>query len=468
MPLSGGVCLIRRAQDYRSPIPSAENSRATSADWLKPRCHNRRDGAAPGPAALRRYPRSTSGAMNRAIVRASATLRPYLRRIATRATYRHRRPRRATGNQRRLGEARRTPPLGRHERQTASPTSRIAEDSTWFQQSGQKLCSSSTIVAATGAARRKHEIEELSPGRSDEASIDMPACRADGASHKRPHAGPVRPRIARPAPRPCRPDGRELFLHERAYGDCLERMAMMHRRFDRALLFGCPDPAGAGGSAKSPTKSKSLDPGPLFAARRGRTADRGGPHRAGAGASIWSSPSARSIPSMSLPLALARDPPRAAARRALIGAIAGGDSLAALRRAMRAADRLSGAAVARMSTRGSRPRRWRRCSPRPASSGRWSMSTGSRCATPRSPVGRRLARNGRHQHPRRARRAVAVKRWRRARRAAALRRRRRPRGAPVETVEILHFARLDAAVDKAKSRRPRVNRARLQLVNLIA
>jgi len=36
--------------------------------------------------------------------------------------------------------------------------------------------------------------------------------------------------------------GPELFLHERAFADCLDRIALLRSRFARALLIGCPDP----------------------------------------------------------------------------------------------------------------------------------------------------------------------------------------------------------------------------------
>src|SRR5437868_4583882 len=36
--------------------------------------------------------------------------------------------------------------------------------------------------------------------------------------------------------------GPELFLLERAFDDCLDRIALMRRRFGGALLIGCPDP----------------------------------------------------------------------------------------------------------------------------------------------------------------------------------------------------------------------------------
>ena len=66
--------------------------------------------------------------------------------------------------------------------------------------------------------------------------------------------------------------GPELFLYERAFADCLERIELMQRRFARALLIGCPDPGW-------PERLRSVcedvdvrDPGELFAqSARGST-----------------------------------------------------------------------------------------------------------------------------------------------------------------------------------------------------
>ena len=37
--------------------------------------------------------------------------------------------------------------------------------------------------------------------------------------------------------------GPELFLHERAFEDVMERLALVQRRFEKALLIGCADPS---------------------------------------------------------------------------------------------------------------------------------------------------------------------------------------------------------------------------------
>ena len=65
-----------------------------------------------------------------------------------------------------------------------------------------------------------------------------------------------------------RAHGPELFLLERAFEDCLERIALIQRRFERALLIGCPDPAWPSGSRAARTR-RCARPGPLFAAAAG-------------------------------------------------------------------------------------------------------------------------------------------------------------------------------------------------------
>ena len=63
--------------------------------------------------------------------------------------------------------------------------------------------------------------------------------------------------------------GPELFLFERAFADCLERIALVQRRFDRALLIGCPDPSWRERLDAVADEVDVRDPGPLFAAAAG-------------------------------------------------------------------------------------------------------------------------------------------------------------------------------------------------------
>lgn len=139
--------------------------------------------------------------------------------------------------------------------------------------------------------------------------------------------------------------GPELFLVERIFQDCLERIGLLDRLFDHALLIGCPDP-------RWPERLNAIcktvavrDPGPLFA----RNAD---------GEIIiedaWMPPEAEydlviaigtldTVNDLPLTLRLIR---HAMVGRALfIGALSGGETLPQLRAAMRAADIVAGAAA---------------------------------------------------------------------------------------------------------------------------
>jgi SAM-dependent methyltransferase len=139
--------------------------------------------------------------------------------------------------------------------------------------------------------------------------------------------------------------GPELFLLERAFADCFDRIAMMDRRFTRALLIGCPDASWPGRLERVAAEIDICDPGPAFA-------------RAASGAPIiedaWA-PESRSYDLVlaigtldtvdDLPLALRLVRHAMKADGLFIGAISGGDTLPQLRAAMRAADAVTGAAA---------------------------------------------------------------------------------------------------------------------------
>jgi SAM-dependent methyltransferase len=139
--------------------------------------------------------------------------------------------------------------------------------------------------------------------------------------------------------------GPELFLLERAFDDCLERIALVERRFERALLIGCPDP---GWPARLRTVAGHVDvrdPGALFAAAAGGstlTED------------AWEAPeqgydlvlaigTLDSVDDLPLALRLVRHALRPDGL--FIGALSGGETLPRLRAAMRAADAVAGAAA---------------------------------------------------------------------------------------------------------------------------
>lgn len=143
--------------------------------------------------------------------------------------------------------------------------------------------------------------------------------------------------------RACR-QGAELFLHERAFDDVLERLSMVRRDFSSALLVGCPDPGWKHRLEAVAGKAQTADPGPLFARHAG-------------GAPIVEDEASFDVASLDLCVAIGtldtvNDLPGALLRMRfalkpeglLIGAVTGGDSLPRLRAAMRAADEQLGAA----------------------------------------------------------------------------------------------------------------------------
>jgi hypothetical protein len=139
--------------------------------------------------------------------------------------------------------------------------------------------------------------------------------------------------------------GPELFLLERVFDDCLERIAMVERRFSRALLIGCPDPGWPTRLRAAAEDIDVRDPGPMFAAASG-------------GATIiedaWEPPSRRfdlvlavgtfdTVDALPLAFRLVRE--ALAPDGLLIGAMSGGETLPRLRAAMRAADAVAGGAA---------------------------------------------------------------------------------------------------------------------------
>ncbi len=139
--------------------------------------------------------------------------------------------------------------------------------------------------------------------------------------------------------------GPELFLFERVFEDCLERIELLDRRFDRALLIGCPDPAWPKRLGRIAAHIDVRDPGKRFA-----TAAGGEPIAEDA----WEPPAQAyelvlAIGTLDtvneLPLALRLIRYAMEPDALLIGALSGGDTLPRLRAAMRAADALAGAAA---------------------------------------------------------------------------------------------------------------------------
>jgi hypothetical protein len=135
----------------------------------------------------------------------------------------------------------------------------------------------------------------------------------------------------------------ELFLFERVFNDLLERIQLVQRKFDRALLIGCPDSAWP--ARIEAAKVDVRDPGPLFAAAAGgRTVieDRWDPEVAAYDLvlAVGTLDTVNDLPAALRLMRAAMQPDSL-----LIGAMSGGDTLVRLRGAMRAADAATGAAA---------------------------------------------------------------------------------------------------------------------------
>ena len=150
--------------------------------------------------------------------------------------------------------------------------------------------------------------------------------------------------------RAARHDG-DKFLLDRAFDDCLERIGDMARPFTSALLIGCPTPDWPRRLGNYASHVEVVDPGALFAAA-GR-GDRIEEDRHDFGVARFDLCLAIGTLDTVNDLPLALHNIRRALRpdAPLIGALAGGNSLPALRAALIEADRASGKAVARTHPR---------------------------------------------------------------------------------------------------------------------
>lgn len=139
--------------------------------------------------------------------------------------------------------------------------------------------------------------------------------------------------------------GPELFLLERAFGDCLDRLATIRKEFARALLVGCPDPAWVHRLTSIVGSVDVVDPGQSFATAAGgrRIVEDDwspAPHSYDLCIAVGTLDTVNDLPRALLTLRLALS-----AAGFLLGAVSGGDTLPQLRMAMRAADRLTGTAT---------------------------------------------------------------------------------------------------------------------------
>lgn len=122
--------------------------------------------------------------------------------------------------------------------------------------------------------------------------------------------------------------GGDLFLHARAFDDCLDRLADVRVNFAEALIVGCPDPRRHELMSAMVPHVSAVDPGSIA------------PQSFDLCISIGQLESANDVQAAALVLRRALRP-----GGLLLGAIVGGNSLARLRAAMLAADRIEGGAA---------------------------------------------------------------------------------------------------------------------------
>ena len=142
-----------------------------------------------------------------------------------------------------------------------------------------------------------------------------------------------------------------MFLFDRAFDECLDRLRDISRTYDRALLVGCPSPAWPGRLRLIARHVDTVDPGKLFAKLSGGDQVEEDRHDFGEDlynlcVAIGTLDTVNDLP-LTLQLirrALRRDAP-------LVGAIAGGNSLASLRSSLIEAGRAEGRVVARTHPR---------------------------------------------------------------------------------------------------------------------
>lgn len=139
--------------------------------------------------------------------------------------------------------------------------------------------------------------------------------------------------------------GTALFLYERAFADCLDRLSLIRRHFERALLIGSPDASWPDRLRDFAAEVDVRDPGAMFAEAVGGEVlieDAWQPAEATFDLllAVGTLDTVNQLP-MAFQLV------RHAMRRSglFIGAMSGGDTLPQLRSAMRAADAVSGGAA---------------------------------------------------------------------------------------------------------------------------
>lgn len=145
--------------------------------------------------------------------------------------------------------------------------------------------------------------------------------------------------------------GAENFLYERAFADCLDRLALIQKKFSSALLIGCPDSSWPERLGATAERVDVVDPGALFAAAAGgrRIVEdqwEPEPQTYDLCMAIGTLDSVNDLPRALLAIRFALVPDGL-----LLGAMSGGETLPRLRAAMLAADRLAGSAAPHLHPR---------------------------------------------------------------------------------------------------------------------
>jgi NADH dehydrogenase [ubiquinone] 1 alpha subcomplex assembly factor 5 len=138
--------------------------------------------------------------------------------------------------------------------------------------------------------------------------------------------------------------GPELFLLERAFADCLERLALVDRRFERGLLIGCPATEWLARLRDFVVEVEVRDPGALFAERAGGEIIVEDDWTPAADAydfvlTVGTLDTVNDLPRALKSIAQSMRP-----ASLFLAALSGGDTLPQLRSAMRAADLATGLA----------------------------------------------------------------------------------------------------------------------------
>ncbi|HEY0627711.1 MAG TPA: methyltransferase domain-containing protein [Sphingomicrobium sp.] len=145
--------------------------------------------------------------------------------------------------------------------------------------------------------------------------------------------------------------GPEMFLFDRAFDDCLDRLRDIPKPFSRALLLGCPSPEWPARLGEVVDQIDAFDPGARFAtAVAGRQVEEDrfdfGEEQFDLCVAVGTFDTVND-----LPLALRLLHRSLKPGSPFIGAIAGGNSLPALRASLIEAGRVSGQVVARVHPR---------------------------------------------------------------------------------------------------------------------